>query len=94
MATFIHNIIFHELQPQLPKHQYTPSDFLLLSILTVAVCGLFSPPTLTLSIPALLYSLKVMDSCSGMALATREPYNVMQLATFKLGYHVTIYYMT
>ena len=47
------------LQQQPSNFNYTPSDFRLLSVLTVAVCGVLSPLTLTLSIPALLYSKKV-----------------------------------
>ena len=60
----MHNNTHKELLPLLlqtrPKYNYTPSDFQLLSVLTVAICGFLCPPTLTLSIPALLYSIKVI----------------------------------
>ena len=42
-----------------PNYTYTPSNFMVLSALTVLLCGLLSPPTLALSIPALIYSMKV-----------------------------------
>ena len=50
------------MQQRTTRYDYTPSDFLLLSVLTVAVCGFLSPPSLTLSIPALYYSKKVHQS--------------------------------
>ena len=46
-------------QYQTPKYEYTPSSFRTFSLLTVVVCGIFSPLSLVFSIPALLFSNKV-----------------------------------
>ena len=44
---------------QPPKYVYTPNDFLTLSVITAILCGIFSPLTLFMSIPAVIISLKV-----------------------------------
>ena len=42
-----------------PNFNYTPNSFLILSIIMGILCGLFSPATLTCTIPAIFFSLKV-----------------------------------
>ena len=44
---------------QPPNYEYTPNDFMILSLVTVIVCGIFSPLTLLLSLPALFFSQQV-----------------------------------
>ena len=44
---------------QPPNYEYTPNDFMVLSLVTVIVCGIFSPLTLLLSLPALFFSQQV-----------------------------------
>ena len=42
-----------------PNYEYTPSDFMAFSIITIILCGIFSPLTLLLSLPALFFSRQV-----------------------------------
>ena len=42
-----------------PNYEYTPSDFMALSIITIILCGIFSPLSLLLSLPALFFSQQV-----------------------------------
>ena len=52
--------IMKQQPPKEPSvYEYKPSSYLSLSIFTLIACGIFSPLTLTLSIPALLLSIKV-----------------------------------
>lgn len=52
--------IMKQQPPKEPSvYEYKPSSYLSLSIFTLIACGVFSPLTLTLSIPALLLSIKV-----------------------------------
>ena len=44
---------------QPPEYDYTPNDYLTLSLFAAILCGIFSPITLTMSIPAVIFSLKV-----------------------------------
>ena len=44
---------------QPPKYEYTPNDFMVLSVITVILCGIFSPLSLLLSLPALFFSQQV-----------------------------------
>ena len=44
---------------QPPNYEYTPNDFMVLSLVTVILCGIFSPLSLVLSMPALFYSQQV-----------------------------------
>ena len=44
---------------QPPKYEYTPNDFMVLSAITVILCGILSPLTLMLSLPALFFSQQV-----------------------------------
>ena len=44
---------------QPPKYEYTPNDFVVLSLVTVILCGIFSPLSLVLSLPALFFSQQV-----------------------------------
>ena len=39
-----------------PKYEYTPNNFMVLSLITVILCGIFSPLSLLLSLPALFFS--------------------------------------
>ena len=47
---------------QTPKYEYTPDDFMNLSLITAILCGIFSPLTLIMTIPAILLSAKVNNS--------------------------------
>ena len=42
-----------------PDYEYTSSDFMALSIITIILCGIFSPLSLLLSLPALFFSQQV-----------------------------------
>ena len=42
-----------------PKYEYTPNDFMYLSVVTAVLCGIFSPLTLAISIPAVFFSHQV-----------------------------------
>ena len=44
---------------QAPKYEYMPNDFMILSLVTVILCGIFSPLSLVLSLPALYFSQQV-----------------------------------
>ena len=44
---------------QAAKYEYVPNDFMVLSLVTVILCGIFSPLSLVLSLPALYYSQQV-----------------------------------
>ena len=44
---------------QPPNYEYTPNDFMVLSLFTVILCGIFSPLSLVLSLPALFFSQQV-----------------------------------
>ena len=44
---------------QPPNYEYTPNDFMVLSLVTVIICGIFSPLSLVLSLPALFFSQQV-----------------------------------
>ena len=44
---------------QPPNYEYTPNDFMVLSLITVIVCGVLSPLTLLLSLPALFIAQQV-----------------------------------
>jgi hypothetical protein len=44
---------------QPPNYEYTPNDFMVLSLVTVILCGIFSPLSLVLSLPALFFSQQV-----------------------------------
>ena len=44
---------------QPPKYEYAPNDFMVLSLVTVILCGIFSPLSLVLSLPALHFSQQV-----------------------------------
>ena len=44
---------------QAAKYEYMPNDFMVLSLITVILCGIFSPLSLVLSLPALYYSQQV-----------------------------------
>ena len=44
---------------QAPKYEYMPNDFMVFSLVTVILCGIFSPLSLVLSLPALYYSQQV-----------------------------------
>ena len=44
---------------QAAKYEYMPNDFMVLSLVTVILCGIFSPLSLVLSLPALYYSQQV-----------------------------------
>ena len=50
------------MNPKYNNFYYTPNDYLVLSLLTVIVCGFLSPLTLILSIPALLLSKVVLHA--------------------------------
>ena len=41
------------------NYEYTPNDFMVLSLITIIVCGIFSPLSLVLSLPALFFSQQV-----------------------------------
>ena len=42
-----------------PKFNYKPNDYFILSMVTAVICGIFSPISLVCSLPALLFSSKV-----------------------------------
>ena len=42
-----------------PKYEYKPNDFMYLSLVTAILCGIFSPLTLAISIPAVFFSHQV-----------------------------------
>ena len=42
-----------------PNYEYIPHDFIVLSLLTAILCGIFSPLSLVLTIPAVILSHKV-----------------------------------
>lgn len=55
--------IMKQQPPKEPSvYEYKPSSYLSLSIFTLIACGVFSPLTLTLSIPALLLSIKSLQN--------------------------------
>ena len=42
-----------------PKYQYIPNDYMICTVITVLLCGFFSPLTLMFTIPAYLFARKV-----------------------------------
>ena len=53
---FFHNLYVPQAAPQ---YEYTPNDYFMFSILTVAICGVISPLSLMFTIPALMFSRQV-----------------------------------
>ena len=63
LELILHIFLQPAVNPKYNNFYYTPNDYLVLSLLTVIVCGLLSPLTLILSIPALLLSKEVLHAC-------------------------------